>query len=153
MRGAYSGGMLPSLAIFRQARLNQVTFCHSVCLCLVLWKIICVDESQWEIVLITAPNNGSFIVFVFLMYYLISDNGQVIGRVKCFVSYAGLSRSQWDPFSGQIVYKTTSDHRKERWHTMSAKNIPGDKVSWTLSPVIFVKVIFFVSKLLSLVES
>lgn len=93
-------GRYPSLAIFRQAQLNQVSFCQSLCLCIVLWKIICVDEYQWEIVLITTPNDGSIIMFVALMHLSISDNGQVIGKVECFVSYAGLSRVLWDPSSG-----------------------------------------------------
>lgn len=71
------------LALFsvKSTKLNQVCFCQSPCLCMVLWKIICVDESQWEIVLITTPNDGSVIVIVALMHLLISDNGQVIGWV------------------------------------------------------------------------
>lgn len=44
---------------------------------MVLWKIICVDESQWEIVLITTPNDGSVIIIVALMHLLTSDDGKV----------------------------------------------------------------------------
>lgn len=81
-------------------KLNQVSFCQSLCLCVVIWKIICTDESQWEIVLITTPKDGSVIVFVVLMRRSTSDDGRVIDKVKCFVSYAGLPQQHWAPFFG-----------------------------------------------------
>lgn len=100
--GRAAGGT-PSIhpsPFYVKAELNQVSFCQSLCLCMVLWKIICVDESQWEIVLITTPKDGSAVVFVFLMRRSISDDGQVIDEVKCFVSYVGQSRQQREPFFG-----------------------------------------------------
>lgn len=112
---------------FPSTKLNQVCFCQLLCLCMVLWKIICADESQWEIVLITTQNDGSIIVCVALMHLAISDDDRVIGSV--FVFYGGLSRQQWDPFFGYLVSKTTSDLGAGRWPTMSAKNVPGDKVN------------------------
>lgn len=122
VRGASTPRHFPSPS----TRIKFASVSRCVCV-LVLWKIVCADEYQWEIVLITTQNDGSVIVCVALMHLAISDNDRVIGSV--FVFCGGLSQELWDPFVGFLVSKTTSDLGAGRWPTMSAKNIPGDKVN------------------------
>lgn len=117
MRGWEVRGTSSSLAIFCQGLIKLASVSRRVCVGIVLWKIICVYESQWEIVLITAPNDGPVYVFVVLMHYSICDDGQVIESAECFVSYAGLSLQKWDPFSGLIV-------PRRRWITEQQGDTP-----------------------------
>lgn len=60
-------------------KLSSIKFVSVSRVCVWCCEKLCVDESQWEIVLITTPNDGSVIVIVALMHLLTSDNGQVIG--------------------------------------------------------------------------
>lgn len=96
----------------------------SRCVCvywMVLWKIICIDEYQWEIV-ITTPNDGSIVVSVAIVHRLKSDNGRVkrqsavccvvCGAVTIVRPFLWISGVQDVGYDGKVTHHVFEEHTR-----------------------------------------